>query len=151
MAVQTLSTTLTINPAFLQEIKDSNAELWQTLERIQGLYDAAMPPATIAQKLVRWLDDLRDQLALQFSLEEAYGYLELPTPDRAIGTRAEQARRQHCALYLDLSELCERAEELQYRGLATEQLGLLIEETQAFDARLQAHEAIENQLIRSCR
>jgi hypothetical protein len=151
MAVQTLSTTLAINPAFLQEIKDSNAELWETLERIRGLYEPRLTRAKTAHELVRLLDDLRDQLALQFSLEEAYGYLEVPTPERASGARAEHARRQHCALYLDLSELCERAEELQYRGLASEQLGLLIEETQSFEARLQAHEAIENQLIRSCR
>lgn len=151
MVVQTLPATLRVNPAFLQEIKDSNTELWKTLTQIRKLYGSSASRSQAAHDLVRLLDDLRDHLALQFSLEEAYGYLELPagkSVDDGEAERAEQARRQHCSLYLEISELCERAEELQYRGLASEQLALLIEETQAFEARFQAHEAIERQLIK---
>lgn len=150
MAVQTLPATLKVNPAFLQEIKDSNTELWQAFEQIRKLYASRLPRRRVAHDLVRLLDDLRDHLALQFSLEEAYGYLELPVGksfNGEEGERAEQARRQHCSLYLEISELCERAEELQYRGLATEQLSLLVEETQTFEARFQSHEMLERQLI----
>lgn len=151
MVVQALPTTLRVNPAFLQEIKDSNTALWQTLEAIRSLYASRMPRNRVAHDLVRLLDDLRDHLALQFALEEAYGYLELPVGAPVEGGEAEragQAQRQHCSLYLEISELCERAEELQYRGLATEQLSLLLEETQAFEARFQSHEALEHQFIR---
>lgn len=151
MVVQALPAALRVNPAFLQEIKDSNVGLWQTLEQVRKLYASKLPRNRVAHDLVRLLDDLRDHLALQFSLEEAYGYLELPAGksiDRGAAERAEQARRQHCSLYLEISELCERAEELQYRGLATEQLSLLIEEAQSFEARFQSHEALERQLIK---
>lgn len=151
MVVQTLPATLKVNPAFLQEIKDSNSELWQTLKQIRQVYTSDLARSRIAHDLVRLLDDFRDHLALQFSLEEAYGYLELPASTPAHSEeaeRAEQARRQHCSLYLEISELCERAEELQYRGLATEQLSLLVEETQSFEARFQSHEALERQLIK---
>lgn len=145
MAVTTAVATITVNPAFLQEIKDSNPDLWRTLQEIHDCFQSVESRAAVAARLVRLLDDLRDHLALQFALEEAYGFIEVPAA--AAMAEAENARRQHCSLYLEISELCERAEELQYRGLAADQLALLVDETRLFDARLDAHERLERRLI----
>ncbi len=138
--------------------------------------------------LVCLLNELRDSLALQFSLEEAYGYVELPasramhnvsrasqrktvggtgplhpqateslsSPRIAQGHDSDSAtnslpierlRSQHCGLYLQLNELTERAEDLQYRGCQLAALERLIAEIQRFDLELQDHERTERNLI----
>jgi len=145
MTVKTAAATVTVNPAFLQEIKDSNPDLWRTRRQIFECFESVESRAAVATRLVRLLDDLRDHLALQFALEEAYGFIEVR--EAIAMPEAQNAKRQHCALYLEISELCERAEELQYRGLAAAQLGLLVEETRLFDARLDAHERMEHRLM----
>ena len=153
MAVKTLpgrprAGTLSINPAFLQEIKDSNPDLWQTLDEVRQVCQSHDGRLEVSRRLVRCLDALRDHLALQFALEESYGYIDIPTAvAHAADSAVEDVRGQHCALYLEISELCERAEELQYRGLAAEQLEQLIGETRSFDARLRRHEKLESDLI----
>lgn len=146
----------TINPAFLQEIKDSNLELWSLVRQVRqacGLDD--IEPIAITRRLVRLLDDLRDGLALQFSLEEAYGYVQLPEmPYSLDGTDlcrlASQARSQHATLYLRLSDLAEQAEELQFRGVTWDDLFKLIQNTRAFDEQLTRHELLEDELVDRC-
>ncbi|WP_146524615.1 hypothetical protein [Novipirellula artificiosorum] len=97
---------------------------------------------------MRLLDELRDHLAMQFALEECYGYMEVPADaSRGNTALAETARAEHCSLYLELSEMVERAEEYQYRGIAVANLQQLIQATRQFDARLQEHERTENELI----
>ncbi len=147
-ASNTLTKTLVVNPAFLQEIKDSNPDLWHTVHRLRQVCDCHDEPSKAARELARLLDDLRDQLALQFSLEESYGYLEIPDQHSG-GTSllATRTHSQHCTLYLRLSELAEQAEELQYRGVEPGKLRLLVQSTQDFDAQLRDHEQSENELI----
>lgn len=152
----TSATIWTVNPAFLQEIKDSNLDLWSLIRELRqtcGLDDTE--PIAITRRLVRLLDDLRDGLALQFSLEEAYGYLQLPElPFSSDGIEvcrmAAQARGQHSTLYLRLSDLAERAEELQFRGVTWDDLCKLIQETREFDEKLTQHELIEDELVDRC-
>lgn len=148
MLMRTKVTTLTVNPAFLQEIKESNQELWDTLHKVRQTCDSDEPRAEIAKRLVRLLDQLRDHLALQFSLEESYGYIACPSIiEHRISEMAQRAHSQHCRLFLQLSELCELAEELQYRGFAGDEVERLIGETEAFDEALQLHERCEDDLI----
>lgn len=148
MLMQTKLKSLTVNPAFLQEIKDSNQELWDTLHAIRQLCDSDHPRAEVAKCLVRLLNELRDHLSLQFALEESYGYLQgTVLVDRRISENAELARSQHCRLFLQLADLCELAEELQYRGFTATEASQLVEQTEAYDRSLQEHERFENELI----
>ena len=48
---------------------------------------------------------------------------------------------------MQLSDLAEQAEELQYRGVEVDQLGRLLERTREFDAELRSHERAELELI----
>jgi hypothetical protein len=147
-ATTTLTKTLIVNPAFLQEIKDSNPDLWQTVHHLRQVCQCHDEPAVVARQLARLLDALRDQLALQFSLEESYGYLEVPEEQSGhSGELAAHTHSQHCTLYLRLSELAEQAEELQYRGVEPALLRDLVESTCDFDSQLRDHEQRENELI----
>ncbi len=140
--------TLVVNPAFLQEIKDSNPDLWHTVHQLRQVCDGDEEPAKVSRQLTRLLDSLRDQLALQFSLEESYGYMAVPeNPSPTLGELATRAQSQHGMLYLRLTDLAEQAEELQYRGVEPSQLRRLVQQTSDFDAQLREHERLENELI----
>ncbi len=149
MVVATTPTkTLVVNPAFLQEIKDSNPDLSHALHELRQLLDCDDTPIQLSRRLARLLDDLRDLLALQFSLEESYGYMEVPdSPSRAVGQLACRAQAQHGKLYMQLSDLAEQAEELQYRGVESSQLRILMEQTIQFEYDLRTHEQAEHELI----
>ncbi len=146
--VSTASKTLVVNPAFLQEIKDSNPDLWETVAQLRQVCQCDGEPGAVSRQLTRLLDGLRDQLALQFSLEESYGYMAVP--HRSNGVLCDMAcetQSQHGMLYMQLSDLAEQAEELQYRGVEPAQLHLLVQRTLQFDADLREHEQAENELI----
>lgn len=148
MMVHTSTKTLGINAAFLQEIKDSHPDLAHAVHALRATYHSEDVPSQTARRLVRLLDELRDFLAFQFALEESYGYIECAQPvSETLSEMAETARGQHCGLYLELSGLCEQAEELQYRGFACDNVRQLIHDTEQFDARLIQHERLEAQLI----
>ncbi len=87
---------LAVNAAFLKEIKDDNLQLKVLLDQITSLTGHCQTSINHWPELIQLFDDLRDQLALHFALEEAYGYF-----DDAIGTEpqlsaiAEGLRTQH--------------------------------------------------------
>lgn len=144
----TATKTLVVNPAFLQEIKDSNPDLWETVAELRKVCENKDEPGTVSRHLTRLLDGLRDQLALQFSLEESYGYMAVPQRTNGVlCDLANQTQSQHGMLYMQLSDLAEQAEELQYRGVESSQLQLLLKRTLEFDAELREHEQAENELI----
>tara|TARA_R110002167_G_scaffold39115_1_gene121056 strand:- start:350 stop:832 length:483 start_codon:yes stop_codon:yes gene_type:complete len=146
--VRAAKKTLVVNPAFLQEIKDSHPDFWHTLHRVRQICECVEEPSQVTRDLVRWLNDLRDQMALQFALEESYGYIEVaPEFSSFKANAAEKTLAQHCSLYLLLSELIEKAEELQYRGAIASYVRELVDQTQAFDKKLREHEQAENALI----
>lgn len=142
------STTLVVNPAFLQEIKDSNPDLWQAVHQLRQVCECDEEPVKVCRQLTRLLDGLRDQISLQFTLEESYGYMSIAkSGSGSLGGLAAKAQSQHGMLFLQLSELAEQAEELQYRGVEANQLQELVASTQRFDANLREHERIESELI----
>ena len=149
------TTLLSVNPAFLQEIKDSNPDYWESIKSIQHICHSHDDPTAVCRSLVKGLDDLRDKVALQFSLEESYGYIVVgdrrdfganptPTTEKTARTHAE-----HRALYIRLSELAELAEELQYRGVVFSSLLSLAEQVSEFVEQLNQHERDEAHLIES--
>ena len=152
MSVSTASMTLAVNPAFLEEIKDSNSHLWQQIAELRQTCDSHEVRSSVLHRLVPLINEVRDLLALQFALEESYGYIEVPasvaTP---MSHSIEHARAQHCALYLTASALAEQAEELQYRGWIAERVDELVRQVAQFDLQLQDHERTERELIMASR
>lgn len=135
-----------VNAAFFREIKEDHAHLKTILDRLRTL--AAHPPAieNHRREFSDLLSELADQLALHFSLEEAYGYFEdavdiAPWLHEEAGTLIQQHRDLYSAVVM-LSEkaVCElEAEESNFVGL--------LEHFDQFDTNLKLHEAAESRLI----
>ena len=142
-------TTTMVNAAFLQEVKDSNIQFWQNVHDFKRLLNQSAAVVEQSTKMVRLLSELRDSMALEFSLEETYGYIEGYSAGNSVSaSKAGQAKRQHRELYLHLHEISESAEEAQYRGTIVQDYQALVVACKEFLAVLEAHEKLESDLIR---
>jgi hemerythrin len=152
--VATINATLTINAAFLQEIKEDNREFHVLLSDCKTLFLDTMlvsPTGHLlvpATQIVELLSSLRDQIAMHFSLEEAFGYFEdaISVAPR-LSDWAEKLRDQHRTLYQEVCNLEEEAEKLCYHELPASYVEVISDHFSQFDRRLERHEADENELI----
>ena len=147
MSIATLTGTVTVNAAFLQEIKEVNQELWSLLAELRHRCQRPIAPGS-CRPLIDKLCQFRDQLALHFALEEAYGYFEDPVNVAPrLSRQANQLRSEHKQLYLDFCELVDRAERMfydeEYAALAL----WIGPEFLEYDRKLRSHEERENELI----
>jgi len=139
---------LTINAAFLQEIKEACSPLW---ERVYQLRESALNGLPLSVDVNHWvsqLTDLRAQLVNAFSLEETYGYITSASrPLAGVPFDPSEVRAQHAELYMQLSELCEQVEEAQYRGTIVRDFSNYSVAFSSFADALQCHEQNEARLI----
>ncbi|TWU48748.1 hypothetical protein Poly51_46510 [Rubripirellula tenax] len=148
MSITSTAIAVAVNPAFLQEIKDSNPDLWSAAEDLRNTCRMQGESTTVLNRLTRLLDNLRDAIALQFSLEESYGYIAVAEPQNEdLARKAAAAQAQHGPLYLRISDLAERAEELQYRGFEPECFNRLVHDAIEFDHLWSSHEQLEADLV----
>ncbi len=148
MSILTATGTVTVNAAFLQEIKEVNEDLWQLLEEARSV---CVEPALIRSQRRRvnlMFAQLRDKLAMHFALEEAYGYFDDPVfVAPRLSEKAETLRSQHETLYIDICELADYVERMSYRGRLASCATELSQRFMEFYDRIQEHEAEENELI----
>jgi hypothetical protein len=140
--------TVSINPAFLREIKDDHHELRQLIHHTSAVLERPGPLEVEYARLVEMLTKLRDQLAMHFSLEEAYGYYEdaiVAAPH--LSRRAEALRGQHFDLFAEMCRLVEAAEELLYQKKPDNYLERVSANYRGFLVRFREHEAAESELI----
>jgi hypothetical protein len=150
--------TWTINRAFLQELKDANADYWQLFADVEKFAtdspDSPQFSALYGQEEVNLgnflllLRRLKTEMAKQFLLEETYGYMQTPTMHSATFTATvEQAYKQHQSLFLLAAEICESAERGEFQGKLDEQFPHLISELQRLYRLWNEHEQLERKLI----
>lgn len=148
MTLATATYTVTVNPAFLQEIKEVHSELWQLLATVRRICANPWTARVTSRNFLRMLEQLRDQLALQFALEEAYGYFEDPLE---VAPRlchlAKTLRDEHQQLYLAVCDIFEQANAIQKRVVTPVMLEQIERLFCPFDHQLRLHEAHENELI----
>ena len=142
-----VTSTVTVNAAFLQEIKEDNRELARFLSRAEAkCKNATVSPssAIVADLLVQ----VRDQLAFHFALEEAYGYFEnaVDAAPRLSG-RATALRAQHEALFVEICEIADEAEEMRLGRNGRRRVRTVAHRFLNFCHRLRQHEADETELI----
>ncbi len=143
----TASKTITINAAFLQEIKEDSQALRQLLAAAHELL-SAWPLHVARKQLVDLLAELRDQVALHFALEEAYGYFEdAIAADPRQSRRATALRSEHCQLFVELCALEDQSERWLYHEASTSVLRQIAVGFQAFHQKFLDHESRENDLI----
>ena len=145
--ISTTVATVTVNAAFLQEIKEVHEELWQLLNDLQQQCAGGVPAGKSAHLFVRDLALLRDQIALHFALEEAYGYFDDPAHVAPrLCENAEALRQQHQVLYVEISEIADDVEFLPNKGRVSRRI---VTRFQDFHRRLMLHEQAEEELILS--
>lgn len=140
--------TTTLNAAFLAEIKDLNRELWLLLEKLRHVCSRPISMCSQSHELVHSVAKLRELVAMQFSLEEAFGYIEHAiTVDPRFSARAEALRAAHGDLFQEISRLSELADELWIeQRLASLTTIVPVAFDRFYDAFLD-HEHVERELL----
>jgi len=148
MAIANTTSTVTVNAAFLREIKEVNQDLWQIVAALRDITSNPYLVRSRRYQFVGMLEDLRDHLALHFALEEAYGYFDEPLKvDPRLSSRAKLLRREHRELYLGVCDVIDLAMQLHDGNNLGDLARRLVEEYANFDVRLNNHEQAENELI----
>jgi hypothetical protein len=141
-----VQTQLGVNAAFLREIKEDNLRLRELFERVTTHLTSPHPIS--CNTLVRELWQLRDQLAMHFALESAYGYLaDVVDYAPRLCDNARAMLAEHDELFLELCEIVDAAEELAYEAYSYQRFLALASDIFDFHAKFQAHESRENHLI----
>jgi hypothetical protein len=138
---------LTINAAFLKDIKDDNRDLKRLMDQIIPLAEHSQVAANHWQELVDLFAGLRDQLAMHFALEEAYGYFDdavVAAPELSL--TAECLRGQHPQLFERIRHLADRSGAIR-PGDGSEPIIRLLADFSHFRAEFEKHEEEEFKLI----
>lgn len=137
---------LSVNAAFLKDIKDDNRELKCLIDRLYPMLDHPQVASNHWAEVLTLLADLRDQLAVHFSLEEAFGYFEdaIETAPQ-FSLIAEQLRGDHAKLFEWSRELADRAFDVQAESI--EKVGRFVEHFKRFRSAFEQHETAEIELI----
>ena len=94
---------LTVNAPFFQEIKDDHQQLQKLIADLDELIENRLVLSDHPRQFLELIDQLVDQLALHFTLEEAYGYFEHALEeaprfhDQAVTARPAQRTARHAA------------------------------------------------------
>ena len=136
---------VTINVAFLREIKEDNLSVREQTNRIYQRLKKGMTP----REAVDCLSDYRDSLETYFALEKCYGYFNnsrIKNP--LISVRADDLQNEHEQLFNDVNELIELTEQIVYQECGPNLT--LIEITDLFECfarRFELHEQNEMELM----
>jgi hypothetical protein len=143
-----VTTTVSVNAAFLQEIKQDNQELHRLLTQVQELCSKQKPAPGCRQEFADLLSKLRDQLAMHFALEEAYGYFEDSLIiDPRLSRRAERLRTQHASLFSKFCRIVDEAMQMLENRSPRSVCRRIASRFEEFHSALQLHEQQENELI----
>lgn len=136
---------LAINPAFFQDIKEDREELLFIEGRMKYLLGNSALFGENLKEFCELTELFRDQLALHFALEEAYGYFEeaLEVAPR-LHRKSKTLRAQHADLFERAQGLCEEA----YRKPPLENEALA-ERARELVRSFDEHESAEMELIQS--
>ena len=137
---------LTVNAAFLKDIKDDSQDLKMLLDQIIPLTCHQQTAANHWPELMALMSELRDQLALHFSLEEAYGYFDdavVSSPQLSV--TAEVLRSEHPFLFAVIRDLADQVSEVC--SDRPEQVNLFIQQFDSFRRMFEKHEENELELI----
>lgn len=148
MTVENKTATVTVNAAFLQEIKEVDEELWELLHRANSLCDTPRQVRHHGRRVVEVLSELRDHVGMHFALEEAYGYCEDPVHVLAhLNVVAGELREEHQALFMLLRDLVDEVDDLHRQKLLAQHSARVVKRFRAYYNRFLQHEKRENELI----
>lgn len=137
---------LAVNAAFLQEIKDDNRQLKTLWDQLLPMVSHHETAKNHWPELLAGFAELRDQLALHFALEEAYGYFD-DAVDIAphLSATAELLKGQHTNLFSQIRDLADMIQELNPETAAP--IKKMIRRFERFQTDFENHEESELKLI----
>ena len=137
---------LVVNAAFLKEIKEDNRQLKTLWDRLLPMLAHPETAKNHWDELVLGLAELRDQLAMHFSLEEAYGYFD-DAIDIAphLSVFAESLKAQHSRLFSQIRDLADLI--LESTPDSAQHIRKLIRQFTRFRIDFESHEESELKLI----
>ena len=137
---------LSVNAAFLKDIKDDNRELKQLLDRLTPMTSHPEIASNHWAEIGQLLSDLRDQLAFHFSLEEAYGYFdEAVETEPQLSVTAGVLRKQHTELFETARSLADQIVDVP--GGECEKIAKFLTKLKKFRFQFERHEEAELRLI----
>jgi len=139
---------ITINAAFLQEIKEDNIDLRRAFSNVATAFAKLAEESVEHQLIYDAATFLRDQVAMHFALEEFFGYIEVAAMEAPrLQNKAEDLHAQHELLYLEICDLVESVEKWLYHEPNADRTAVLQGHFSEFHARFTEHEHQENELI----
>ncbi|MBX3423159.1 MAG: hemerythrin domain-containing protein [Pirellulaceae bacterium] len=140
------STRITVNAPFFQEIKQDHLQLQKLLVELEKLTGNRIALQNHPRQFLELIEALVDQLALHFSLEEAYGYFDHALEESPrFHEQAVKLRDQHAPLYNTIREIAESVVK-QCSGKHP-QLDSAADRFADFNRSLKAHESAEMSMI----
>ncbi|MDA8745393.1 hemerythrin domain-containing protein [Rubripirellula amarantea] len=140
------SRSLSVNAAFMKDIKDDNRELKLLMDRISPMVSHPETASNHWMELIGLLGELRDQLAFHFSLEEAYGYFdEAIETEPQLSVQAEVLRSEHTVLFETCRAIAEASSEVS--SDQKEKITKLLNRFADFRNKFETHEEAELDLI----
>ena len=137
---------LTVNAAFMKDIKDDNGQLKVLFEEISRLTGHPAIASNHWPEVLGLYGQLRDQLAFHFSLEEAYGYFDSAIDaEPHLSVQAETLRAEHTQLFAVIRDLADRATETPPDR--EEKVSAVLRDYDAFFTQFTRHEEAEVKLI----
>ncbi len=139
---------LTVNAAFLQDLKDDNVHLRELLATVNDVLSHVSYRSIHAGAFAELLSRLRDQLATHFALEECFGYFDdaVEVASR-FSTQADIIQAQHASLFSEICEIVDEVECLAYGEPNACPMSFIVERYRLFHRVLEAHENGERELI----
>ncbi|MEM9826576.1 MAG: hemerythrin domain-containing protein [Planctomycetota bacterium] len=138
----------TVNAAFLRDIKDDNQELKRLFDHLGSLTFHPQMAINHWDELVATMDQLVDQVAMHFALEEAYGYFDNAIEVAVqLSKRSEMLRDQHATLFEKLVDLDRRISDLSPER--PEKIAAWLKDFKHFNFEFARHEEAEIRLILS--
>jgi hypothetical protein len=140
---------LTINAAFLKEIKDDNVDMSNLLDATFDALNLQNPRKINARSLFDIMSQIRDYLAMHFALEDEFGYFDdaVDVPHQ-LSCQADVLRAQHEQFYSEICHIVDAAESLLYgNSNSVAMKRKIIGAYTSFYQRFQKHEEAERELV----
>ncbi|QDV26541.1 hypothetical protein [Aureliella helgolandensis] len=130
------------------EIQRGETHLEDLRTALNAFVDNPALLRTHRSRFAELLTRMRDQLAIQFAIKEADGYLDQVVQDAPrLSEPAEKLREEHSSLYRSACELVEDAEVLVFQKKSQLALAHLLKRLSQFDFKMEQHEVDEKHLV----
>ncbi|MCA9212836.1 MAG: hypothetical protein KDB27_07220 [Planctomycetales bacterium] len=140
---------LTINAAFLKEIKDDNSDLSNLIDATFDALTSQSAEKINVRALFDIMSQIRDYLAMHFALEDEFGYFDdaVDVPFQ-LSCQADILKAQHEQFYTEICLIVETAESLLHsRSQSIAMKSKVIDAFKSFYVRFQDHEEAERELV----